>query len=85
MHIKEQIIEELKTTGWKVQGKTAEKLVHSFSQSGTLSDGSRVVRLSIDECGRWFERLDGWGNVQKDVDLRNFENSPKAAIEAVLS
>ena len=37
----------------------------------------------IFSAGRWFERVDGWGKIEKDVDLRKFDDAA-AAIAAVL-
>jgi len=46
-------------------------------------DGARKLVLRLDEQGRYLERIDGWGKVEKDVDLREF-NEAAEAIAAVL-
>lgn len=80
MHISEQISAVLVSQGWTQKERTFTK---SFATGGAF--GSALKTLQICERGRWFERVDGWGAVEKDVDLRDFPNAPEAAIAAVLS
>jgi hypothetical protein len=87
MHISEQVANELLRTGWNFDDRncTASKRIEGFANAGQLSNGSRIVTLRLDAQGRYLERIDGWGGVEKDVDLRNYANNPKAAIAAVLA
>lgn len=86
MHIKDQIITELAATGWAARGPDFTKRIIGFAPSGAVSaSGARVVTLRVDETGRWFERIGAWGDVERDVDLRNYWGDPKGAIAAVLS
>jgi len=86
--MREQIAELLENEGWLAlsvgAGSAWQCLVAGFADAGQFSDGARVVRLALDERGRYLERLDGWGMVEKDVDLREFEGDPVGAVKAVL-
>ena len=87
-HISEQVAHELKILGWLVahdeQGFVAQKMINGYEATGQLSNGTRLVTLEIDSTGRWLSRVDGWGKVIKDVDLRNFPDEPQGAIDEVL-
>lgn len=87
-HISEQVAQELKILGWLVahdeQGFVAQKMINGYETPGQMSNGTRLVTLEIDSTGRWFSRVDGWGKVIKDVDLRNFSNDPQGAIDEIL-
>ena len=85
MYIMDQIEAELIATGWQANGLAFTKRIEGFAPAGQFSNGARVVTLRIDETGRWFERVGAWGDIERDVDLRNFDNSPEGAIAAVLS
>ncbi len=79
MHIAEQVAAELIALGFAtVDGLTFRKSVET---GGVFGKGSTIVR--IDEGGRWFERVDGWAKVEKDIDLREFEGNAKGAIAAL--
>ena len=52
------------------------KEITGFAEAGTVSDGTRVVSLAINETGRYFSRLDGFGNIESDLDLRDFWGRP---------
>lgn len=85
MHISDKIKKELLETGWVYfeQADEYRKLIEGYALAGQLSSGSRVVCLNMDDTGRWFSRLDGWGKVEKDIDLRNYSDASEA-IAAVL-
>jgi len=85
MHISNQVRNALIADGWTRHANgTFSKRIEGFASAGSLSDGTRVVRLAMDESGRWLERQDGWGNVERDADLRNYENNPMGAINYTL-
>jgi hypothetical protein len=81
MHISEQIAAVLVSQGWSLGSDSAFR--KKFATGGSY--GSTTKTLLICEFGRWLERLDGWGVVEKDVDLRDFPDAPEAAIAAVLA
>lgn len=87
-HISDQIVNALRADGWKHAGRIDQieyrKRIPGFAPAGTISDGTRLVRLTICPAGRYLERVDGWGNVEKDVDLRVWKNDPEGAIRRVL-
>lgn len=83
MHISEQVSATLVSDGWQQKHHTFKKLIPNFAAAGSLSNGDRVVTLTMSASGRWLERRDGWGKVERDVDLRNYSD-PKEAIKAVL-
>lgn len=91
MHISDRIAAELGVNGWEMRARASHrdtlftKRIEAFAEAGTCSDGARVVNLSIDESGRWLERHDGWGKVEREVDLRNFIDNAKGAIAAALA
>lgn len=87
MHISEQVHVALCKQGFEFSLASGEfsKLIEGFAAAGQFSNGRRVVRVRMDDTGRWLERVDGWGKVERDVDLRNFPDQPEAAIAAVLA
>lgn len=57
-------------------GDTHYKGVMVFPElAGQLSNGLRNVTISICKRGRYIGRLDGWGKIEKDIDLRTFWNN----------
>ena len=86
MHISDKILAELLRTGWRHKAKdTFTKRIEGYAEAGTVSNGARIVTLEMDATGRWLSRVDGWGKVEKDADLRNYQNDPRGAIDAVLA
>ena len=84
MHMADHVAKTLLEFGWRVETPgTYAKRIPCFADAGAFSDGTRVVRLRIDDGGRWLERVDGWGHVERDVDLRDYD-APRAAINAAL-
>jgi hypothetical protein len=85
-HISEQVAETLTASQWTaLEAGAFTKRLDAYEEAGTVSNGARQVTLTIDESGRWLARLDGWGKVARDVDLREFPGAPGAAIAAVLA
>ena len=85
MHTETQVKNELISEGFIETSPSVFKcLISNFEAAGTISNGDRMVTLTIDETGRWFSRVDGWGKVERDVDLCNFVHNPIGAIKAVL-
>lgn len=80
----EEVQTGLATRGFEQNGETFSKRIENFAEAGTVSDGARVVTLRLDDRQRYLERVDGFGKVEADVDLRRFQD-PDDAIDAVLS
>lgn len=59
----------------------ATKPVTFQKLAGTISDGTRIVKIKMDASGRRLEIVDGWDSVIADIDLRNY--SEKTAHEAI--
>ena len=85
MHIADKIESYFATNNWiwtKDNGAiVATKAVVFQKLAGTISDGTRIVKIKMDASGRWLEIVDGWETVMADIDLRNY--SEKTAYEAV--
>lgn len=79
MHIVDQIIETLENDGWDRDGADY-RFFKAFETGGAF--GSAKTTLLMDESGRWLESINGWGHVEKSIDLRNFSNNPAGAIAA---
>jgi hypothetical protein len=79
-HISDGVRTELQTLGFTLTGDTWSRLVEHVEEAGQLGDGARVVNLRLDDTGRWFESVDGWGVVLKDCDLRDYADDPRGAI-----
>lgn len=80
MHISDMVVAELLEQGFTFHAETNTYL-KAYATGGSFGISAHIV--SIDVTGRWFESLSGLGNVEKDVDLRNFSDA-KAAIAALL-
>jgi hypothetical protein len=84
-HISKQVRDVLIDAGWIQKtcfgsvGMYFEKYIKGIAPAGSFSNGNHFINLEIDSTGRWFSIVDGWGKVERDVDLRCF-NSPVAAI-----
>lgn len=89
MHISDQVAAILVSTGWRAielnTGTHFEKHIAGFAPAGSLSDGTRLVTLTMCETGRWLERKDGWNKTERAIDLRDYSNEPQKAIDAVLT
>jgi len=83
-HISDRIAATLEGLGFSRDGLDFTRMTEGVEEAGSLSNGRRLVRLSIDETGRYLERKDGWGKVEEDVDLRYFTDDVMGAIERVL-
>jgi hypothetical protein len=78
-HISEQVERELIAQGFKRENGAWRK---SVATNGVF--GQSMIILQIDASGRWLEHVDGFGRVEKDVDLRDYANDPAGAIVAVI-
>lgn len=84
LHISDHVAMTLLDFGWRnPEPNTYTKRIRCFAEPGALSDGTRLITLRLDETGRWLERLDGWGKVERSVDLRD-HLAPAPAINAAL-
>lgn len=79
MHISEQIAAELINQGFEQINGDFHKTVNT---NGAF--GKSLIIVRIDPAGRWLERIDGWNNVECDIDLRNFDNA-SSAISALIN
>lgn len=84
MHISEQIAAELVSQGFEIEAGSEGRCFRKALPTGGAF-GSAVTRLELCERGRWLDRQDGWGHMEREIDLRNFSNDPTGAIKAVLS
>ena len=84
MHISDQIADLLIAQGWEACKGEFVKTLEAFAQPGLISNGRRVVRLAFSPDYRWLERRSGWGDVDQEIDLRNYPNAAQAAIDAAL-
>lgn len=84
-HISEKIEEYLARNNWiwarDAKGVTATKNINFKHLSGAVTNGDRLVKLVMDNSGRWLEVIDGFGTTIADIDLRNY--SEKTGFEAV--
>jgi hypothetical protein len=76
MHIADQVTAELIKQGFTVK---ADGSFAKIVPTGGEFDRTTLT-LRMDDSGRWLERINGWGTVEADADLRNFENNPIGAI-----
>ncbi len=80
-HISEQIAAELAAQGFETND--SGQFVKPVATGGAY--GKSVVILEIDDSGRWLDRRDGWGKIEKEVDLRDFPHNPAVAVQRVLA
>lgn len=84
MHISQQIKDHLITDGWDDREQTnGDTLFYKRLPTGGQF-GEAITTLRMDKTGRWFERVNGWGDVESEVDLRDHSDAD-AAVKAVLS
>ena len=79
MHISDQVAAELTERGFVVVHDRFEKRLPTSGEFGLAK-----VFVTISDNGRWLSKVDCWGAVEKDCDLREFSNAAKA-IDAVLN
>lgn len=85
LHISEQVAQTLVQEGWSrtpwgEYGAIFEKIMPT---GGAF--GSQRIRLVTDNQCRYLERIDGWGRVERDADMRCFPDDPQGAIAAALA
>ena len=78
-HISDDVRATLTRYGFTVQPDGTFR--RAIATGGTFGTGCQLVRL--DASGRWLERVDGWGTVEVDTDLRRWPNDPAGALEAI--
>jgi hypothetical protein len=79
-HISERIAQTLLADGW--QGSPGRM------QKRTTTAGAfdhTITVLETDTSGRWLMRVNGWGQTEREVDLRQYQNDPHGAITAALA
>jgi len=88
-HIADQVREALIADGWAQSpapggGLLFDKLIVGWGFAGVMvPDGRRRVYVHVPAMGRWLARLDGWSEVEKEIDLREYDDAA-AAIAAIL-
>lgn len=83
MHISEQVAAALIADGWARTVENGDTLFRKSRPTGGAFGQSRVC-LCLDVTGRWLERSDGWGDVEREVDLRDWQGNAAGAITAAL-
>lgn len=70
--------------GWEVKqpGDGTLTAIRMAPTGGAF--GRQVQTLQLDSGGRYLERVDGWGTVLRDVDLRNYVGRLEQAVRDVL-
>ena len=81
MHISDEVRAVLIQRGFSTSDATTYKRI--IATGGTFGRATQTVQ--IDPTGRWLERVDGWGAVQRDVDLRDYAGRASAAVDRVLA
>lgn len=78
MHISDKVKAELVKRGFHAGEVTATDAYYSrkVATGGQYGTANQTVRISND--GRWLERVDGWNNVERDLDLRCYDDAAKA-------
>ena len=74
LHIGERIQKGLESHGFEF---SESRLVwcgyRNFPElAGSITNGNRHVKIRISENYRWVEVLDGWDNIDRQIDLRAF-------------
>ena len=78
-HISQQVANLLLQRGFKRDSSGSYR--RATATGGTFGTGCLIVRM--DDSGRWLERVDGWGTVEIDTDLRRWPGDPVGALEAI--
>lgn len=81
-HISERVAWHLESDGWEVHLSDGSMRAIRIAETGGAF-GATCQTLQIDSGGRWLERVDGWGTVERDVDLRNYTNPADAVRDAL--
>lgn len=59
------------------------RIIGAAAGGDLVPNGARVLRFTIDATGRWLARVDGWGAVESDCDLRRFSRDAGGALREV--
>ena len=81
MHISDEARDVLIQRGFSTSDATTYK--RTIATGGAFGRTTQTAR--IDPTGRWLERVDGWGNVERDCDLRDYAGRPGDAVDSVLA
>lgn len=86
MHISEQVAAHLVSAGFTASQAPNGDTVYTGTAGTSGGAFDRPVRatLRVDATGRWLESVDGWGNVTRDTDLRNWAGRAAEAVAHVL-
>ena len=86
-HISDKIKNYLLDDGW-VYKKSQDHFVKRLKRNdpGEISDGNVDTYLNISDDGRWFTRLNGMGQTEKEIDLRKYysDSDVKSAVKEIL-
>lgn len=63
----------------------AALIQRGFCTSDATTYKRTTQTARIDPTGRWLERVDGWGNVERDCDLRDYAGRAASAVDTVLA
>lgn len=80
MHISDEVMAVLIQRDFCTSDATTYK--RTIATGGAFGRTTQIVQ--IDPTGRWLERVDGWGTVERDVDLRDYAGRAAAAVDHVL-
>ena len=81
MHISDEVRAVLIQRGFSTSDATTYK--RHIATGGAI--GRTLQTVQIDLSGRWLERVDGWGTIQTEVDLRDYTGRAAAAVDTVLA
>lgn len=79
-HIAAEVVEVLTSQGFQRDGE--DRLSKRVATGGQFGVTRVFVRVVFD---RYLERVDGWGTVERDVDLRNYAGRAADAVADVLT
>lgn len=84
-HISENLVDYLIEQGYEKDsgGNYVKMVLANYNESGSFG-GNRKSIINICPQGRWVSKLDDWGSVIKDIDLRLYSDVEKA-LEYLLS
>lgn len=81
MHISDEVQAVLIQRGFRTSNDATFR--RTIATGGAFGSTTQIVQ--IDPTGRWLERVDGWGNVERDCDLRDYAGRASAAVDHVLA
>lgn len=78
MHISDKVKAELVKRGFEFARVLDNDAYYSRTVATGGAFGRTVETVRMDSTGRWLERVDGWNAVERDVDLRCYDDADKA-------